>query len=58
MSEEYGNSGSEYKKSQAGDADEERKIRQLAQERSYQVRGNTPFMGMKRTKRESRKMER
>jgi hypothetical protein len=53
-----GPSGNDYRKTQAGDADEERKIRQLAQERAFQVRGNTPIMAMKRTKRGSRKMER
>jgi hypothetical protein len=60
MMQEYGKNGSEYEKSQPGDTETERKMKQLADERAA-MRGTSMLMGdrrMKREKRGSRKMER
>ena len=60
MMEEYGKNGSEYEKSQPGDTETERKMKQLADERAA-MRGTSMLMGdrrLKRDKRDGRKMER
>jgi hypothetical protein len=60
MMEEYGKNGSEYEKSQPGDTETERKMKQLADERAA-MRGTSMLIGnrrMRRDKKESRKMER
>ncbi len=57
--DEYKN-GSEYEKSQPGDTETARKMKQLADERAA-MRGTSLLMGdrrMRRDKKESRKMER
>jgi hypothetical protein len=59
MMDEYKN-GSEYEKSQPGDTETARKMKQLADERAA-MRGTSLLMGdrrMRRDKKESRKMER
>ncbi len=58
--EEYGKNGSDYEKSQPGDTETARKMKQLADERAA-MRGTSLLMGdrrMRRDKKESRKMER
>lgn len=58
--ETYGKNGSEYEKSQPGDTETERKMKNLAAERAA-MRGTSLLMGdrrMRRDKKESRKMER
>ena len=58
--QDYGKNGSEYEKSQPGDTETERKMKQLADERAA-MRGTSMLMGdrrLKRDKRDGRKMER
>ena len=58
--QDYGKNGSEYEKSQPGETETERKMKQLADERAA-MRGTSMLMGdrrLKRDKRDGRKMER
>ena len=53
MMEEYGKNGSEYEKSQPGDTETERKMRQLAQERAM-AKGTSMLIGDRRMRRDKR----
>lgn len=58
--QDYGKNGSEYEKSQPGDTETERKMKQLADERAA-MRGTSMLMGdrrLRRDKRDGKKMDR
>ena len=56
----YGNNGSEYEKSQPGEGDTARKIKQMAESREF-MKGTASLIGnrrMRRDKKDGRSMER
>ena len=57
--QDYGKNGSEYEKSQPGDTETDRKMRQLAQERAM-AKGTSLLIGDRRMRRDKRdrKMDR